>query len=130
MDGSLYNEPARHLELFGKWYKSRRELFTEAIPMNYKGKNPPGVSIKDNNFKCICTIHKNDYLLHLIPLRSVPKKSLTINLSIKKWKKLKKIILEPIKKEISFIINDKYISISIPKDDVERIDTILRIKDS
>lgn len=128
MDGTLYKEPARHLEIFGKWYKPRRELFTEAIPMDYKGKKVPGVIIKDKNVKSICTIYENDYLLHLIPLRSAPIKPLTIKLLKKKWKNFENIILEPTKKDLQFIIEDKYITITIPKEDVERIDTILRIK--
>jgi hypothetical protein len=128
MDGRLYKEPARHLEMFGKWYKPRKELFIEAVPMDYKGKKVPGIKIKDKNIKVICSVYENDYLLHLIPLRSAPIKPLTIKLSIKKWKNVEKIILEPIKKDIQFMIDDKNITITIPEENVERIDTILRIK--
>ncbi|MBD3226702.1 MAG: hypothetical protein GF329_00815 [Candidatus Lokiarchaeota archaeon] len=128
MDGSLYKKPGKHLELFGKWYKPRRELFTEAIPMDYKGKKVPGIIINDKNIKSICSTHNDDYLLHLIPLRSIPIKTLPIKFVIKKWKNIQKIILEPSKKELGFKKDEKLISVSIPKEEVERIDTILRIK--
>ena len=39
MDGELFPEPAKNEDRFGNWFKLRHDLFTEAIPMKYKGEN-------------------------------------------------------------------------------------------
>ncbi|MFX1299192.1 MAG: alpha-L-fucosidase [Promethearchaeota archaeon] len=128
MNGDLYSEPARHLELFGKWYKERKALFTGAVPMDYKGKNVPGVSIKEKFLKTIGCLHDHDPLIHVISLFSVPKKDVIIKFSRKKWEPIEKIILEPFNQELDSAKEPQNIVLTIPKQNLERIDTILRIK--
>ncbi len=126
MNGELYPGPSRHLELLGKWYVPRRDLFTEAIPMKYRGKKVPGVKINQENFGSIATIYNNDKLIHIINF-SGRKDALTIQLNLKKWGTVNKAILEPNGKEIQAIAAENGFLLSITKEDVDKIDTILRI---
>lgn len=128
MNGALHPKPARDLEIFGRWYKKRRLLFTEATPMDYKGKKVPGLKIKEKFIVSIGCIQNNDILIHLISMYSIPKNNLTIEFSLKQWRNIEKIILEPAKKELDFKKDDKAIYLIISKEDIERIDTILRIR--
>jgi len=128
MNGALYEGPAKHLYRFGQWYKKRRALFQEAVPLNYKGQNVPGVNVKGKYLKTIGSIHDQDPLIHLIYLWSVPQNDLTINFSRKKWEALETILLEPMNQELASTRNAKEIGLTIPKKNVDPIDTILRIK--
>ncbi len=128
MNGDLYLEPAKHLKLFGKWYKQRRTLFTDASPMQYKGRNVPGVYIKEKFFKTVSSLNDHDNLIHVISLFSIPKKDLIIEFSRKKWPSIEKILIEPFNQELEFKKEIQNIVLTIPKQHVDRIDTILRIK--
>ncbi len=126
MDGSLYPEPSTQVEAFGKWYEPRRDLFTEAIPMNYKRKKVPGVKLDDENFGIIGSQQVNDRILHVINLTGI-QKFITIELESTIWAGIKKIILEPngIKLDVEKIESNFCVEIS--KENLDKIDTILRI---
>jgi hypothetical protein len=126
MNGELYSGPSRHLDLLGKWYIPRRSLFTEAIPMKYRGKKVPSVKVNQKNFGTIGTVYNDDKLIHIINF-SGRIDALTILLNQKKWGNVKKAILEPNGKEIPITTAKDGFFLSIPKEDVDKIDTILRI---
>lgn len=128
MNGALYPTPARHLEIFGAWYKQKRELFTEATPMNYKGKQVPGVKIKEQMVRSIGTRYENDLLLHLIHLKSIPKKDLEITLSNKYWARVEKILLAPDNEEVDYQRGGDGITLTITKEKVDPVDDILKIQ--
>jgi len=128
MNGKLYPEPAKHLEIFGAWYGERRELFTEAIPMDYKGKYVPGISIKDKNFKTFGCLYEKEQLIHLIPLYGAPKQELEVRFSLKHWPSLEKILCAPSNEELDFLREPAGIKVTIPKKLINPIDTILRIQ--
>ncbi len=130
MDGSLYPGPVKHLELFGSWYKKRRELFTESVPMNYKGKKVPGVKVKTQFLKNIGCINNNDHLIHLIHQYSVPRTDMVIELSHKHWSNIEQILLEPESQELEYQKTINGITLTIPKQENDPVDTILRIKTS
>ncbi len=126
MDGDLYPEPAKNVELFGEWYKLRRELFTEAIPMKYRGENVPGIKISEENFGIIGTFYENDNLIHIINLKGL-KKELLLELFGDQWHNITKVILEPQKKELEFSTKNNITIIKLNKNDIDPADTILRI---
>lgn len=126
MDGELYPEPAKNLETFGNWYKPRRILFTESIPMKYEGREVLGIEISEKDFGTIGSMNKDDTLIHLINFKGV-KQELTVKFSKQRWKNVKKIILEPNKKELEYAKENDCIVLSLPADDVDLADTILRI---
>ncbi len=128
MNGLLYTGPAKHLEAFGQWYKKRRALFQEAIPMPYKGQKVPGIIVKEKYLKTIGCIYENDPLLHLIYLYGTPKQDLILKFSRKNWDTLEKVILEPQTQEITFQKGAQELILTLPRKNLDVIDTILRIK--
>jgi hypothetical protein len=126
MDGELYPGPAKNLEKFGEWYKLRKNLFTEAVPMNYKGETVPGVILTDSKFGIIGTTNNNDNLIHVINLEGV-EKDLTITFSTKQWGTVGKILLEPNKIQLRQIKQDNRIILNIEKEDIDMVSTILRL---
>ena len=126
MDGELYPEPAKNVEMFGNWFKLRRNLFTEAIPMKYKGDKVPGIEVSEEHFGTIGSIYENDILIHLINLKGL-KTDLTLKFSQEQWIEIKKIALEPNKKQLEFVKKNNKIILSLGKDDIDLADTIIRI---
>ncbi len=126
MDGSLFPIPAKHLKLFGEWYKKRRKLFTDAVPMRYRGKKAKGININEKHFGLIVSIFNNDYLIHLINFRGIAK-SIRLHLSKKKWSGIERIVLEPHEIDLRYIKNEKKIVLSLEKEIIDKIDTIIRI---
>lgn len=127
MDGALYPGPAEQLAKFGQWYKPRKRLFQEATPMDYKGKKVPGISVKEKHLKTIGDIQENDPLIHLIYLFGGPKQDLTVKFCRKHWETLETIILEPQHQELEYQKDAQEFSLTIPKKEVDYIDTMLRI---
>jgi len=128
MNGDLYEQPSNHLIALGKWYKKRKEIFTEASPMQYKGKKVPGVKVNDKSIGVIGSIFKEDNILHLIYRYSVKKKDLLVEFSHKKWESIDQILLVPDEKELNIVKLEKKSELTIPKESLDRIDNILRIK--
>ncbi len=126
MDGELYPEPAKNVEMFGKWFKLRRDLFTEAIPMKYKGGKVPGIEISEEDFGTIGAICDGDNLIHLINFKGL-KKDIILKFSQELWADIKKIVLEPHKKELEFAKKNGNIVLLLAKDDIDLADTIIRI---
>ena len=126
LDGELYPEPAKNVKLFGEWYKLRRELFTEATPMKYKGEKVPGIDISDENFGTIGCLHENDNLIHIINLKGL-NKDLILEFSGDQWNTITKVIIEPQKKELEFSKKKDSAILKINKEDIDPADTILRI---
>ena len=127
MDGTLYPEVAAQMDQLGDWYIPRRNLFREAIPIKYKGKNVPGVKVSNSKIKTIGTRLDNDYLIHLINFGG-KESSIRVNLKQKRWSSVEKVLLEPKKEEIDLKagLKEKYILLS--DEDLDPVDTILRIK--
>ena len=126
MDGELFPEPVKNIELFGEWYKPRRALFRDATPMTYKGKKVPGIKIEDKDFGTIGCFHDGNLLIHLINFAG-KNKELTLRFSLDKWDNIEKIWLEPEKKELAYTKEQNEISLLISEKNIDLADTILRI---
>ena len=126
MDGELYPEPAKNVEMFGDWFKLRRNLFTEAIPMKYKGDKVPGIEISEEQFGTIGSIYENDNLIHIINFKGL-KKDISLKFSQEQWNDIKEFGLEPNKKKLEFVKKNDKIILSLGKDDIDLTDTIIRI---
>ena len=126
MNGDLYPQPARHLEILGNWYKKRKELFTEAVPMKYRGRRVPGIKINIKGIGTIGAIQNDNNLIHIMNLFGF-KKPITIEFSQKKWGNVEKIILEPSNKELKLGTTEKATTISLSASELDIVDTILRI---
>ncbi|TFG22926.1 MAG: hypothetical protein EU529_09075 [Promethearchaeota archaeon] len=126
MNGEMYPEPAKNVELFGEWYKQRTSLFRDAIPMDYKSKSVPGVEISDKDFGVIGAIHEGDNLIHLINLEG-KNGDITLKFSLEHWENIKKIILEPMKTDVDLKKEENKFVLSISKENIDKADTIIRI---
>jgi len=126
MDGSLYPEPAQHVERFGKWYKSRRLLFSEATPLDYKGENVPGINLNNKNYGLIGSKYGNDKIIHLINF-SGEKESISLEFSSDIWNNISKVKLEPNDIELNIKNSPKGIKVILPQESIDPVDTILRI---
>ena len=126
MDGELFPEPVKNLELFGQWYKSRKNLFRDAIPMKYRGKKVPGVNVNEKEFGIIGSIHEGDNLIHLINFKGKII-DVTLELSLDEWENIDKIMLEPMKAELDFKKDGNEIKVLISEKNIDSVDTILRI---
>jgi len=128
MNGDLHAGPRRHLEILGNWYASRRGLFIDAVPMAYAGNKVPGVSIDQKRFGTIGARHGDDALLHVINFTG-KKTAITLEFDRSSWKNVKKIVLEPREKELPISATKSGVLVSLIENDIDRIDTILRISD-
>lgn len=135
MDGVLYPEPARHVAMVGNWYQPRRSLFTEAIPMKYRGDGVPGIEVSEMGFGTIGSIYENDRLIHIFNFHGA-KKPLTIRFFDRYWGNIRQILLEPAGKELEIRrqtwqplpFAPRTTDIVIPEEDIDLVDNIIRIK--
>jgi hypothetical protein len=126
MDGEIYPEPGKNVEFFGNWYRTRRSLFREAIPMDYKGEKLPGVELSEQQFGLIGSIYQNDNLIHIINFKGI-KTTITLKFSRDQWYNIKKIILEPNEMELKYNVKNNEISLTINSEDIDPVDTIILI---
>jgi hypothetical protein len=126
MDGNLYPESSHHIETLGDWYKPRRSIFINSIPMKYNGNKVPGIKIPDKEYGPIGCIKDKDYILHFVKFKktNIP---LSICFSHKYWKNIKKIYVEPQSIELPFKPGQDTTELLIPQNYVDSVDTILRI---
>ena len=129
MDGALYPEPSHHVAAVGNWYQSRRKLFTEVVPMPYKGEGVPGVQVSEKDFSTIGNLYGDERLIHVINLHGM-KKPLTLKLLGQYWGNTRQIVLEPEGKkiEVRWQIGTDTGNVVIPEENIDQVDTILRIK--
>jgi hypothetical protein len=126
MDGSLYFKPAQHLENFGKWYELRRSLFTEAIPMDYKGAKMQSIKVNDDKFGLIGSVYANDTLIHIINFRG-DKVPINLEFALNYWDPIKRLTLKPNDVKLEFSKTSGGIFLMIPREYVDPVDTIVRI---
>jgi alpha-L-fucosidase len=126
MDGSLYSEPAKHVEEFGKWYQLRRELFTEAIPLDYKGTKVSGIAINDENYGIIASVSGNTKIIHLINFLG-EKRTITLEFLRDYWNNIRTVKLEPNNIELELKRRPQWMQILLSQESIDPVDTILRI---
>jgi len=127
MDGSLYPEIVGQIEQLGRWYHPRRNLFREAFPLKYKGKKVPGIKIDTKSIKTIGARLDSDYLIHLINF-GIKNAEIQVSFKQKRWPNIQQILIEPQGIDIPFKSGTDVIFIRIHKEELDPIDTILRLK--
>jgi hypothetical protein len=66
MEGGVYPDQLKQLRLLGEWYVPRKRLFTESVPLRYRGREPRSVIVDTPGIRVIACSHEGDYLVHLI----------------------------------------------------------------
>jgi len=124
MDGSLYPDHVRQLEILGQWYTPRKELFLGSFPIRYLGFAAKGVSVNNKDFKTVTCFYKDGVLLHLINMKG---KSEPVEIILKggRWNGARSAYLEPVSRRIDISNRDSNRVIALSKDDIDSVDTII-----
>ena len=124
MDGSIYPDHVKQLELLGEWYKPRKEIFREAVPMKYNGM-VPGIHGYSKRVRTSASLLKSDYLIHLF--NTVAKSDITLRFDKKFWPRVDGAYVEPQHERVQTEDLRTEIRITIPVKHLDLVDTILRI---
>ena len=127
LDGGIYPDQVKQLKIIGEWYKPRKELFINSFPMKYRGQQPPGVDVYPKSVKAIACRHAEDILIHLINMDGSTR-PIKIKLKGKNWDRITNVYIEQANKEVEIEKSDSTIKMIIRPDDIDPVDTILRLK--
>ena len=126
MDGSVNPEQVRQLKILGDWYRPRRALFAEAVPLKYRFREPLGVQVRPESVKTIACRRGDDLLLHLINMDGATR-PVELSLHGGFWNRVERAYLEPSGQEFEIEKSEDRISALVRSKDIDRVDTILRL---
>lgn len=127
MDGSVYPDQVKQLKIFGEWYGPRRRLFSEAVPMRYRHREPRGVRVSPASIKTVASESNGNILLHLVNMDGATR-PVELVLTGKPWSGTRRIVLEPSGRELQCESSSGKVKALIGSEDVDRVDTILRLE--
>jgi len=127
MDGSVYPDQVKQLKIFGEWYGPRRRLFSEAVPMRYRHREPRGVRVSPASIKTVACESNGNILLHHVNMDGATR-PVKLVLSGKQWSGVKRIILEPSGRNLRCESSSGKVKAMIGSEDVDSVDTILRLE--
>jgi len=124
MDGSIYPDHVKQLELLGEWYKPRKNIFRDGVPMDYHGK-VPGIRGYDEKIYVSASRSKSNYLIHLFNLGV--NSDVTLQFDKKFWPKIDEIYVEPQHERVQAEDLRTETKVTIPREHLDPVDTILSI---
>jgi len=127
LNGDIYPDQVKQLKILGEWYKPRKKLFTDSVPMRYRGEQVPGIKIHPQSVKSIACANGGDVLVHLINMDGVTR-PVVVEFKECRWKNIKRICLEPSQKELKLEKGNKIIKTVIWPEDIDPVDIILRLE--
>lgn len=127
MDGSVYPDQVEQLRILGEWYKPRRALFAESVPLRYRFREPLGVQAHPESVRLIACRRGDDLLLHLINMDGATR-PIELSLHGSFWNRAERAYLEPSGKELQIEKSREKIKAMIRPEDIDRADTILRLE--
>ena len=127
MDGTIFPDQVKQLEILGDWYGPRKHLFSESVPARYGRREPPGVRVSPGSFRTIACEQGNDILLHLINMEA-SMKPVTVELKGKRWEKVREALLEPEGTRVDVHREHGFAGIKITPDHSDPVDTIVRLR--
>ena len=126
MDGSIYPDQIRQLEILGDWYGPRKSIFNASVPISSVTEQPAGIRVNPPGFRILASNYVGDVLLHVINMDGSVG-PVTIELTGEKWQGARQACLEPYRLELPL---DKYsgiTTITLGRDQTDSIDTLVRI---
>ena len=126
LNGGIYPDQIRQMELLGDWYVPRKGLFADSVPLRYRGREPGGVTTHPTGFKAIPCRFGADIMLHLINMDGATK-PVKIQLKGNPWENINAIVMEPSGRELSIEKSGRKTEIVI-KENIDPVDIILRLK--
>jgi len=131
MDGSLNPTVMDGLEALGRWYAPRRPLFVDAVPMRYPKASVPGLKLRGEDLVAVAACLGADRLIHVLDLHPGARaRSHRILLELRgpAWDGLACVVAEPSGRSLAMNWRDDSISIEVPPELVDPVDTILRLR--
>jgi alpha-L-fucosidase len=131
MDGSLRPELVEQLEALGEWYRPRKSLFVDAVPMRHAATAIAGVRVRGRRFRHMGTEHRGDRLIHVFDLGAqghAAERPLRIELSGPEWENVAEVRLEPSGRELELEERRRGLAMEVPAEWVDCADTIVRVR--
>ena len=126
MEGGVYPDQLKQLRLLGKWYLPRKRLFTESVPLRYRGREPRSVIVDTPGIRVIACSHEGDYLVHLINMEGSTR-PFSVVFRGGTWRDVKSVGLEPSGVEIPVERRVDGFRLRIGSE-IDPVDTILRLR--
>jgi hypothetical protein len=127
MDGSLYPDQVRQLRLLGEWYIPRKKLFTESLPLCYRGREPGAITTNNRkNIRIIACRNEDDILIHLINMEGSTR-PVDVRFRGGMFSYMKKAVMEPSGRELPVEQTANGFRVML-REDIDPVDTILRIR--
>lgn len=126
LDGFIYPDQVKQLSILGDWYRPRKNLFTDATPLEYSGREPSGVKADNPNFKIIACLHNGNILIHVINMKGA-KGPVALHLSGKLFSEVKAATLKPQGRDLKIDRSGPKLKIVISQEDVDPADTIISL---
>jgi len=127
LNGDIYPDQIKQLKILGEWYKPRKKLFTDSVPLRYRGEQVPGIKIHPPSVKSIASINGRDILVHLVNMDGVTR-PIVVEFIGRRWKNIAGVSLEPARKELKLERIDGVVKTTIRPGDIDPVDIILRLK--
>ena len=127
MDGSIFPDQVRQLEILGDWYGPRKSIFSDSVPMTYLREQPAGVRVHQSGFRILACKYADDVLLHVINMEGT-NGPVTIELTGKRWQGARQAFLEPHHLELPLDKSNGITSITLDRDQTDSIDTLVRLQ--
>lgn len=127
MDGDIYPDQVKQFLVIGDWYRPRKRLFLDSVPLRYRTESVPGIRVTPRSLKTIAAQNGGDVLLHLINLDGVTR-PVKVEFRGRRWRKVSAVSLEPSGKALPVETADGAPRVMVRQDDLDPVDMILRLK--
>jgi hypothetical protein len=128
MEGGMYPDQVSQLRMLGSWYLPRKRLFTESVPLRYRGREPLSICVSNpKGIKIIACRNEGDVLVHLINMDG-SMKQVDVRFRGGMWDGVKKVIIEPAGIELPIEQTVNGFRVVVARDQLDSVDTILRLK--
>jgi alpha-L-fucosidase len=126
LDGTVFPDQVKQLEILGQWYKPRKGLFIDGVAQRYFGMKPPGAKVDGDGFNLIACRHGDHTLIHVINMegREGP---ITLELEGDASRGISRVSVEPGGGEAEVARSGSRLKVLLKPDEVDRVDTILRL---
>jgi hypothetical protein len=99
LDGNIYPDQVKQLQILGGWYRPRKNLFTDSYPLRYSCEQVPGIKIHPSSVKSIASINNRDIIVHLINMEGITE-NINVEFKGRRWENISRIFIEPSGKEL------------------------------
>jgi hypothetical protein len=128
MEGGVYPDQVKQLKMLGAWYIPRKKLFTESVPLCYRGREPGTITTNNRKgIKIIACRHEGDILIHLINMEGSAR-PVDVRFRGGMFSGIKKVFMEPSGRELPVEHTANGFRV-IVKGDIDPVDTILSIQE-